>query len=113
MTDATAAQQPVPNQNTTAASRGQTSGSARASGPALIARAHKRRAERLNFHLTGDMAVDRPAERRRVAEEEVPRDREFQRRLEIARQSRLQPEQVRREIEQQRLSARWERGRSY
>ncbi len=63
--------------------------------------------------LAGNMALDRPAEQRRAAEREASRDREMQRRLEFALVSNLQAEQVRRDIEQQRLFEQWKRLRGY
>ncbi len=57
--------------------------------------------------IVGNQAVDRPVEERQAREREAGRDREVQRRLDYERQSALQDEQVRREIEEQRMYEDW------
>lgn len=57
--------------------------------------------------IAGNQLVDRPVERRQIAEREVERDREMQRQLDFERMSALQQEQVEREIREQRLYEEW------
>lgn len=61
--------------------------------------------------VAGNVLVDRPNEVRGQTEAELARDREMQRKLDYERQSTLQQEQVRREIEEQRLYEEWKRER--
>lgn len=65
--------------------------------------------------LAGNVFLDRPSGERRqaaaAAEAEVARDRDQQRRLEYERQSELQREDVRRQIEDQRLFEEWKQQR--
>ncbi len=63
--------------------------------------------------IAGNMTVDRSADRRRQREAEAARDRQVQRELEFERQRLIQEEQVRRELEEQRLFAQWKRERGY
>ena len=62
--------------------------------------------------IAGNMLVDRPADIQKEKGAEASRDRRYQRRLEYERQSQIQEEQVRQEIEEQRLFEQWksERG---
>lgn len=62
--------------------------------------------------VAGNIFVDRPNEVRSQTEAEMARDREVQRKLEYERQSELQREQVRREIEEQRLYEEWKQQRA-
>lgn len=62
--------------------------------------------------VAGNILVDRPGEVRSRTEAEMARDRELQRKLDYERQSELQREQVRREIEEQRLYEEWKQQRS-
>ncbi|MDH3771807.1 MAG: hypothetical protein OET79_12600, partial [Nitrospirota bacterium] len=59
--------------------------------------------------IAGNMMVDRPADVTRQQEAEAARDRDVQRQLEFERQSIIQEEQVRRDLEQQRLFEQWQR----
>ena len=62
--------------------------------------------------VAGNVLVDRPNEVRGQTEAELARDREIQRKLDYERQSELQREQVRREIEEQRLYEEWKQQRA-
>jgi uncharacterized protein YcfJ len=59
----------------------------------------------------GNQLVDKPVEQQQRAQTEASRDRAMQRQLDYERQSALQQEQVRREIEEQRLFEEWQRER--
>lgn len=63
--------------------------------------------------IAGNMMVDRPAGVRRQQEAEEAHNRELQRKLDFDRQRILQEEQVRRDLEQQRLFEQWKRERGY
>jgi hypothetical protein len=60
----------------------------------------------------GNQLVDRPVEDRQRQQAEASRDRDMQRRLDFERQSALQQDQVRREIEERRLFEEWQRERA-
>ena len=60
----------------------------------------------------GNQLVDKPIEQQQRAQAEASRDRAMQRQLDYERQSTLQQEQVRREIEEQRLFDEWKRERT-
>jgi hypothetical protein len=62
--------------------------------------------------VAGNQLVDRPVEERQRQQAEASRDREMQRRLDFERQSALQQDQVRREIEERRLFEEWQRERA-
>jgi hypothetical protein len=55
----------------------------------------------------GNQVVDKPIQEQKRAQTEVSRDRAMQRELDYERQSTLQQEQVRREIQEQRLYDEW------
>ncbi len=59
----------------------------------------------------GNQAVDKPIEQQQRAQAEASRDRATQRQLDYERQSTLQQEQVRREIQEQRLYDQWKQER--
>jgi len=59
--------------------------------------------------ITGSALVNRPVEDHKQAQAGASRDQEDQRRHDYARQSRIQQDQVRKEIEAQRLYERWKR----
>jgi hypothetical protein len=60
----------------------------------------------------GDRYVDQPREQTRQQNVAAQQDAEFQRRLDYDRQSALQAEQTRKEIEEQRLFEEWRRQRA-
>ncbi len=60
----------------------------------------------------GDRYVDQPRRDQTVARRSAEQDAEYQRRLDFERQSTLQAEQTRREIEEQRLYEEWKRQRT-
>jgi hypothetical protein len=59
----------------------------------------------------GNQMVDKPVQQQQQAQAEASRDRAMQRQLDYERQSALQNEQVRREIQEQRLFDEWKRER--
>jgi hypothetical protein len=59
--------------------------------------------------LAGNMTLDRSAEQRRQQEAQAAADANMRRQLEFERQSALQQEEVRRQIEEQRLFDEWRR----
>lgn len=61
--------------------------------------------------LAGNMTLDRSAEERRRQEQEAAADAQMRRQLELERQRALQEEEVRRQIEEQRLFDEWRRER--
>lgn len=61
--------------------------------------------------LAGNMTLDRSAEERRRQEQEATADAQMRRQLELERQRALQEEEVRRQIEEQRLFDEWRRER--
>lgn len=61
--------------------------------------------------VAGNMLVDRPADIREAKEKEEAQDRAVQRQLAYERQSQIQAEQTRREIEEARLYEEWKRER--
>lgn len=63
--------------------------------------------------LAGNMTLDRGAENRRQQESQAAADADMRRRLEFERQSMLQEEEVRRQIEEQRLFDEWRSQRGY
>ncbi|MFO1069984.1 MAG: peptidoglycan-binding domain-containing protein [Geminicoccaceae bacterium] len=60
----------------------------------------------------GDRYVDQPRQQQAAAQREAAADRNMQRQLDFERQSQLQAEQTRREIEEQRLFEQWQRERA-
>lgn len=62
--------------------------------------------------LAGNVFLDKPSGARRTAEAEAASDREQQRRLDYERQSELQREETRRQIEEQRLFEDWKAQRA-
>lgn len=60
----------------------------------------------------GDRYVDQPRREQSAAQRSAEQDAEYQRRLDFERQSTLQAEQTRREIEEQRLFEEWKRQRA-
>jgi hypothetical protein len=62
--------------------------------------------------LAGNVFLDKPSGARRAAEAEAASDREQQRRLDYERQSELQREETRRQIEEQRLFEDWKAQRA-
>lgn len=60
----------------------------------------------------GDRYVDQPRQQQTTARRAGEQDAEYQRRLDFERQSALQAEQTRREIEEQRLFEEWKRQRT-
>lgn len=62
--------------------------------------------------LAGNVFADRPSELARQQQAELAREADRQRRLEYERQSALQQEEVRRQIEEQRLFEEWKRERA-
>ena len=60
----------------------------------------------------GDRYVDQPRQQQATAQREAAADQEVQRRLDYERQSQLQAEQTRREIEEQRLFEQWKQQRA-
>ena len=62
--------------------------------------------------LAGNILGDRPSELARLQQAELARDAEQQRRLAYERQSALQQEEVRKQIEDQRLFEEWKRQRA-
>lgn len=61
--------------------------------------------------VAGNMLVDRPADLREAKEQEAAQDRAVKRQLAYERQSQIQAEQTRREIEEARLYEEWKRER--
>jgi uncharacterized protein YcfJ len=59
----------------------------------------------------GNQMVDKPVQQQQQAQAEASRDRAMQRQLDYERQSALQQEQVRREIQEQQLFEEWKRER--
>jgi outer membrane lipoprotein SlyB len=59
----------------------------------------------------GNQLVDKPAQQQQQAQAEASRDRAMQRQLDYERQSALQQEQVRREIQEQQLFEEWKQER--
>jgi hypothetical protein len=59
----------------------------------------------------GNQAVDKPIQQQRQQQAEASRDRAMQRQLDYERQSALQQDQVRREIQEQRLYDEWKQER--
>ncbi|HEX2526369.1 MAG TPA: hypothetical protein VHL31_08710 [Geminicoccus sp.] len=61
--------------------------------------------------LAGNMMLDRPAEERQRQQAQASRDADMQRQLEFERQRALQQEEVRVQIEEDRLFREWQRER--
>ncbi|HET6466816.1 MAG TPA: peptidoglycan-binding protein [Geminicoccaceae bacterium] len=61
--------------------------------------------------ILGNQVIDRPAEQQQAVSRQIEADQEYQRRLDYERQSALQEEQVRKEIEEQRLYEQWRQSR--
>jgi outer membrane lipoprotein SlyB len=59
----------------------------------------------------GNQMVDKPIQQQQQAQAEASRDRTMQRQLDYERQSAMQQEQVRREIQEQQLFEEWKRER--
>lgn len=62
--------------------------------------------------LAGNVFLDKPSGQRRAAEAEAAADREQQRRLDYERQSEIQREETRKQIEDQRLFEEWKTQRA-
>lgn len=80
----------------------------------LIGKKKKKKAATIAASVLGGALgskQDKKAKARCIEEREVEKDRDMQRQLDYERQSLLQAEQVRKEIEEQRLYEEWKRER--